>query len=237
VIFLVASLAVVACALLIPPRYRPRHREPSGHVRGPQFGDPRVVRIVAAACGVVFAFLWGGWFGVLSGIGIAIAVPVLIGRLESRADRQRREALQAQSAVSADLLAACLLSGAPTVRAVRAVGDAMDSPVAEHLRALASALDLGASPAVAWQSFGAESALAPIARVAARSSDTGAPLAPLLVGVADDLRRSERSRGEAAARAAGVRAVGPLAACFLPAFVLLGVVPVVVSLAAPLLAR
>ena len=40
------------------------------------------------------------------GIGIAIAVPVLIGRLESRADRQRREALQAQSAVSADLLAA-----------------------------------------------------------------------------------------------------------------------------------
>ena len=38
------------------------------------------------------------------------------------------------------------------------------------------------------------------------------------------------------ARRAGVQAVGPLAACFLPAFVLVGVVPVVVGVAQALLA-
>ena len=50
--------------------------------------------------------------------------------------------------------------------------------------------------------------------------------------------RMGRGRGcpDAAARAAGVRAVGPLAAAFLPAFLMIGVVPVVVSLALPFLA-
>ena len=41
---------------------------------------------------------------------------------------------------------------------------------------------------------------------------------------------------EQAARRVGVLAVAPLGLCFLPAFVLLGVVPVVIGLAGPLLA-
>jgi hypothetical protein len=36
---------------------------------------------------------------------------------------------------------------------------------------------------------------------------------------------------EVAARSAGVRSVAPLAACYLPAFILLGIVPVVASMA------
>jgi pilus assembly protein TadC len=48
----------------------------------------------------------------------------------------------------------------------------------------------------------------------------------------------ERARWDALERArrAGVQAVGPLAACFLPAFVLVGVLPVVVGVARSLLA-
>jgi hypothetical protein len=53
--------------------------------------------------------------------------------------------------------------------------------------------------------------------------------------VAEDQRDEARSRAEAAARAAGVRSVAPLVACFLPAFILIGIVPVVASLALPLL--
>ena len=45
------------------------------------------------------------------------------------------------------------------------------------------------------------------------------------------MRRDRQRAVEVAAQAAGVRAVAPLAACFLPAFLLLGVVPVVASLA------
>ena len=68
-----------------------------------------------------------------------------------------------------------------------------------------------------------------------RASTTGAPLAATVMAVADDERERARWDAEAAARRAGVRAVGPLAACFLPAFVLIGVVPVVAGVAATVL--
>ncbi|MCW2777557.1 MAG: hypothetical protein JWN17_1282, partial [Frankiales bacterium] len=54
--------------------------------------------------------------------------------------------------------------------------------------------------------------------------------------LAADARAEARSAAEQRARRAGVLAVAPLGLCFLPAFVLLGVVPVVVGLAGPLLA-
>jgi hypothetical protein len=45
-----------------------------------------------------------------------------------------------------------------------------------------------------------------------------------------------RAAGAEAARRVGVLVVAPLGLAFLPAFVLLGIVPVVIGLAAPLLA-
>ena len=91
------------------------------------------------------------------------------------------------------------------------------------------------SPVSAWSALGADECLRPMARAAARSAETGAPLAQLLSAVAEDQRDESRARAEAMARAAGVRSVAPLAACFLPAFLLIGIVPVVASLALPLL--
>ena len=75
-----------------------------------------------------------------------------------------------------------------------------------------------------------------MARAFARSVESGAPLAGSLARLADDSRRRARWAAEGAARRAGVLAVLPLMLCFLPAFVLLSVVPVVVTLAARVLA-
>ena len=69
----------------------------------------------------------------------------------------------------------------------------------------------------------------------ARAMESGAPWADTVAAVADDQRRRRRWSAEAAARRAGVLAVGPLVICFLPAFVLLGVVPVVLGIAAEVL--
>ena len=102
------------------------------------------------------------------------------------------------------------------------------------LAPVTAALRLGADPTRAWLMVGSVESLAPIADAVVRSARSGAPLARLLSRLADDLRRDHHRSVEVAARAAGVRAVAPLALCFLPAFLLLGVVPVVASLAGAL---
>ena len=63
-----------------------------------------------------------------------------------------------------------------------------------------------------------------------RSSQTGAPVQHSLASVVEATNDQLASDLEARARAAGVRAVAPLALCFLPAFMLVTVVPIVGSL-------
>ena len=105
------------------------------------------------------------------------------------------------------------------------------SDLRDYLSRVANALDLGASPKEAWSELLAHSVLAPIAHAFVRSSENGSPIARVLDEVAHDLRREHRSEVEILARAAGVRSVAPLALCFLPAYLLVGVVPVVASFA------
>jgi pilus assembly protein TadC len=53
-----------------------------------------------------------------------------------------------------------------------------------------------------------------------------------LRALAAECRAGQRTRAEAAVRRAGVWVLAPLGACFLPAFVCLGVVPMVLGIAA-----
>jgi len=55
---------------------------------------------------------------------------------------------------------------------------------------------------------------------------------PALQTLAGDTRAEARSRADAAVRRAGVWVLAPLGACFLPAFLCLGVVPLVLGIAA-----
>lgn len=242
---ILAAFMAVACALVAvaPSPAAARVAAISGRDdmagrrrRGLDLGDRRVLRGIGVAAGLAIAVSWGGILGVVAGVGAALGIPVVIGRMESHRNRERRERMERQSADCAELIAACLSSGAPLAASVTAVADALGPPVAEPLRDLVASLGLGADPRGAWQRMGQEPALAPLARAAARSMETGAPLSDVLAAMSADLRRASHAQIEAAARGAGVRAVAPLAACFLPAFMLLGVVPIVASLAAPFLA-
>jgi pilus assembly protein TadC len=103
---------------------------------------------------------------------------------------------------------------------------------------VAAALEVGTPPDRAWAALSGghdDDPLAAAARALARAAEGGAPVAAAVSRLADDARRRARADGEAAARRVGVVAVAPLGLCFLPAFVLLGVVPVVAGLAGPLL--
>lgn len=137
----------------------------------------------------------------------------------------------------AELLATCLEAGAAPAEAMGVVAEHLDGAVAHGLRPVAAALRTGADPAAAWALLPGEHAavMHRLARTVVRATATGAPLAQSLSAYAEDERAVLRGRAEAAARRAGVRAVAPLGLCFLPAFLLLGVVPVVASVAAQVL--
>jgi Flp pilus assembly protein TadB len=107
-----------------------------------------------------------------------------------------------------------------------------ESPIQTRLAPVLAAIELGADPRDAWSTLMDEPVLGQLAMSVMRSYDTGSGLEPVLVGIASEMRREHRSRVEVAARTAGVKAVIPLAVCFLPAFFALGVVPIVASLAA-----
>jgi pilus assembly protein TadC len=122
-----------------------------------------------------------------------------------------------------------LKSGAPTAGAVAQVSRAVGGPLGDRLDLVARQLALGAPAAEAWRGLAAVADATPLARAAIRADQSGAALAGACGRLAADLRAGDDAAAEAAARRAGVLVVLPLGCCFLPAFVLLGVVPVVMG--------
>jgi Flp pilus assembly protein TadB len=209
----------------------------SGESRSARAGrrDVPARRGAAVLAGVACAVLLGGFPGVVAGIGVAVTVARLLARLETRAARQRRARLVADLPVAIDLLAACLRGGSSWADSVDAVAAALGGPVGTELHRIAARIRLGADPAPTWLALADEPELAALARTAARASESGSALASTLARLAQDQRRVARAAASARARAAGVRAVAPLGLCFLPAFILIGIVPAVAGIAAGVL--
>lgn len=130
-----------------------------------------------------------------------------------------------------DLLACALRAGQPPSTAAAAVAHAVRGPVGDTLLAVARAADLGASADIAWQPLGRLTSMATVARTAARTAESGTRLADELAQIATNLRTRQAAASDARVRRAGVWVVLPLGLCFLPAFVLIGVVPIVIGIA------
>jgi pilus assembly protein TadC len=134
-----------------------------------------------------------------------------------------------------ELLAACLRAGMPVPVAVRAVAEGLDAPAGPALRRTAALLALGADPTQAWQPALECTATARLAKAARRSGRSGTALAESLTRLAAEVRAGAREQSEARAQRAGVLIAAPLGLCFLPAFLAIGVVPVLIGLAAGLM--
>lgn len=134
-----------------------------------------------------------------------------------------------------DLLAACLRAGLPTDTAVRAVVPTCPDRLAGPLQHAADLLAMGADPATAWAPAAPGTAAVPefeaLARLARRSARSGSSLAAAVGELAEEHRALVEEAATARAERAGVLIGGPLGLCFLPAFVCLGIVPVIVGLA------
>jgi pilus assembly protein TadC len=144
-------------------------------------------------------------------------------------------------ASSLDVLAVCLTAGMAVSTAAAATAPSAPPRLARVLRRAADLLALGADAAVAWSASSdlpagsVDAQTDALLRLARRSASSGAALADGVAELADQSRADAAHAAAAAAERAGVMIAGPLGLCFLPAFVCLGIVPVVVGLAGDLL--
>lgn len=228
-----AGCLLCAAALVAVPGPTARRRLRSLRPPAPGSGssgrlDP--LRAAAVLAGIAVTVLLGGWLGLLLGVAAGIGLDRGLRRLEPRAVRARRMRAAADLPLAADLLAAALRAGAPLDRAAGAVGAALGGPLGERLLRVSRALRLGADADEAWRHVAELSGTcARLSALAVRSAASGAALGGVLGRLAEEVRASRAAEGDAAARRAGVLVVLPLGLCFLPAFVLAGLLPVIVA--------
>lgn len=237
-----AAAVALAGALLVAPGPVGASRRVAGSIRAgatpvPDEGPVAPSRVLAPLLGLAVAgsvaVLGGGPGGAVLGIGLGVGVALAWPRLAARRAVPRPDPLAEAGAW--DQMAACLRAGLPLERAVRAVVPALPAAAGDALGRVADLLVLGADPATAWAPALDQPSTARLARAARRSARSGSAVAAVAEAHAVDVRAEAAEAVAARAERAGVLVTGPLGLCFLPAFLALGIVPVVVGLAGPLL--
>nr|WP_296073093.1 type II secretion system F family protein [uncultured Actinoplanes sp.] len=228
----VALLVAAALVLALPGRRGARRRLAKLH---PADGEARTRLLLTVAVGLAITVVLGSWWGAVLGAAAGLGAFRLLKRREPEPQRRERLAAAADLPLGADLLAAALRAGAPVDRAAVEVAEALGGPLGERLDRTGRLLRLGAEPAEAWGHLTDVAGADRLVTAAVRSSSSGSALARALGRVSDDLRADRRVAAEAAAQRVNVLIVLPLGLCFLPAFVLAGLVPVVMSVLAGVL--
>ncbi|QLH22695.1 type II secretion system F family protein [Streptomyces sp. Rer75] len=195
----------------------------------------------AASVGVLLAgvVLVGGPPGWVLGLAAAYGVrrwqrrQTAARRSGGRSGGAGSEAAEAERQIplAADLLAACLAAGADPRTAADAVGKSLGGPVGDRLVRTAAELRLGGEPAGAWGRLGALPGASGLARALEHAGTTGAPAVEPVSRIAADCRAEQGRESGRRADRASVLATAPLGACFLPAYLLIGVAPVMTGLA------
>ncbi|MCW2764401.1 MAG: type secretion system protein [Nocardioides sp.] len=229
-------VSIAAAVFLALPR-RPRLPDPrtAPVPAGPQAGWLLRLRVLwCGLAGVAGAGFVGGPLGPAVGLAAAVAVWVIIRRAEPAHVRRDRAAVRRDLPHVVSLFASSLRAGAAPGAAIAVVCDALPGAAADRLQGVGARLALGADPARVWASLAADHELAPLGRTMARAQSTGAPVTQVVERLADELARAARADVEERARAVGVKAALPLGLCLLPAFLLLGIAPLVAGLVAAL---
>ncbi|MFF2205372.1 type II secretion system F family protein [Streptomyces sp. NPDC058145] len=181
----------------------------------------------------------GAWVLVGGAAGAVVALAVGAGFWRWRLRRTKAgpaeevdTALAArQLPLAADLLAACITAGAGPVIAAQAVGEALGGPVGDALDRGAAEVRLGGEPRDAWRRLADLPGAGALARLLERADESGLPAAGPVARLASDARAEWARAATTRARRAGVLVSAPVGLCFLPAFIAIGVLPVVIGLA------
>ncbi|TQM06422.1 type II secretion system F family protein [Pseudonocardia kunmingensis] len=235
------AAAFLAAALLVAGAPSGHHRLRALRARPAQAPSPvpplrpAWVAVGAAAAGALAATVAGPVPALLVAAATGAAGIVAVRRSGSGDG----VALEQDTELAAgwELLAVCLEAGLPVAVAASAAAEPLRGAAGARLRGVAGLLELGADPVSAWRSAEQLPALSTFARAAGRSAGTGSALAQVARAEAARLRATLLDTAQARAQRATVLITAPLGLCFLPAFLVLGIAPVVVGLAGEVLAQ
>ena len=191
--------------------------------------------------GVLTGSILGALTGLL-GLGLAFAgrrwTAALVHRAEVESIRTVNAGSEAEkpaspadaapvdTALVLELLAAQLRAGLAPLAALGALAEALNS---RPLHVVCQRLQMGSGWGSAW-SGSAAGTFGELRDALAPAYTGGAPSTALLLSLADAHRLSERRAAERAAGKLSVALVVPLGLCSLPAFICLGIVPILISL-------
>lgn len=184
--------------------------------------------------GVLTGSILGALTG-LFGLGLAFAgrrwTAALVHRAEvesaaSNGAEQTSNMPPVDTALVLELLAAQLRAGLAPLAALGTLAEALNS---RPLYTVCQRLQMGSSWGSAW-SGSAAGTFGELRDALAPAYTGGAPSTALLLSLADAHRLSERRAAERAAGKLSVALVVPLGLCSLPAFICLGIVPIIISL-------
>lgn len=184
--------------------------------------------------GVLTGSILGALTGLL-GLGLAFAgrrwTAVLVHRAEvesaaSNGAEQTSNMPPVDTALVLELLAAQLRAGLAPLAALGTLAEALNS---RALHTVCQRLQMGSNWGSAW-SGSAAGTFGELRDALAPAYTGGAPSTALLLSLADAHRLSERRAAERAAGKLSVALVVPLGLCSLPAFICLGIMPILISL-------
>ena len=184
--------------------------------------------------GVLTGSILGALTGLL-GLGLAFAgrrwTAALVHRAEvesaaSNGAEQTSNMPPVDTALVLELLAAQLRVGLAPLAALGTLAEALNS---RALHTVCQRLQMGSGWGSAW-SGSAAGTFGELRDALAPAYTGGAPSTALLLSLADAHRLSERRAAERAAGKLSVALVVPLGLCSLPAFICLGIVPILISL-------
>jgi Flp pilus assembly protein TadB len=183
--------------------------------------------VAASGAAVAVLVLVPGGAGLLLAPAAGALVWWRSAHWEPSAARRHRAALVADLPHVVDLMVAALAAGAAPADALDRVARVSGPETAAELRVWLARLRLGADPVAVWTELARHPHLGRLGTALRRSSESGAPVGEALARLAHELRAVRRASVEGRVRQVEVKAALPLAACLLPAFVLVGVVPLV----------
>jgi pilus assembly protein TadC len=181
----------------------------------------------ALAAGVSAWALFDGWVSFVGGFGLAGIALMVLARLDSRKPEPDLPALRAQLPATLELLAAVVESGSSLDFAVGQVAAVVGGPTGKLLQRVTAALGVGCTSKEAWDCLRDHEVWGTVSRELARCAESGLATASVLRGTAVQARKQHGHELMRQARATGVRSSLPLVACYLPAFLLVGVVPII----------